>query len=407
MSDDGDVNDDGGRLGLRRVPPPNLDAVGSDAVLEERIRAEIAAGGPVTFARYMEIVQYDPERGYYRAADARPGRTGDFLTAPEAHPIFGRAVARQVHEVWQQLGEPAPFVVREYGAGAGALAAALLGGLATDGSGLAGRARYRAVEVDRRRLDQLAARLAAAGRADALEADDGTPITGVVVANEVLDALPFHRVVVRAGRLREVLVGVDPSGRLTDLEGDPSTPALATRLDDEGVRLADDQQAEVCLAIDAWIAAAAAGLARGLLLLIDYGYPAAELYDPRRRPRGTLAAYVRHTVHEDPYRHVGRQDLTAHVDVTAVERAAARAGLDRLGLTTQGEFLASLDAGELLVALGEDPTTTVADYLAARSALARMIDPAAMGRFRVMLFGRAMDPGTPLRGLRVRVRRGA
>ena len=401
------MNDDGVRLGLRRVPPPNLDAVGSDAVLEERIRAEIAARGPVTFARYMEIVQYDPERGYYRAADARPGRAGDFLTAPEAHPIFGRAVARQVHEVWQRLGEPASFVVREFGAGTGALAAALLDGLAADGSGLAGRARYRAVEVDRRRLDQLAARLAAAGRTDALEADDGTPITGVVIANEVLDALPLHRVVGRAGRLREVLVGVDPYGRLTDLDGDPSTPALAARLDNEGVHLADDQQAEVCLALDTWIAAAAAGLARGLLLLIDYGYPAAELYDPRRRPRGTLAAYVRHTVHEDPYRHVGRQDLTAHVDVTAVERAAARAGLDRLGLTTQGEFLASLDAGELLVALGEDPTTTVADYLAARSALARMIDPAAMGRFRVMLFGRGLDPGTPLRGLSVRVRRGA
>jgi len=401
------MTDDGVRLGLRRVPLPDLDTVGSDAVLEERIRAEIAAGGPLTFARYMEIAQYDPERGYYRAADARPGRAGDFLTAPEAHPIFGRAVSRQVHEVWQRLGEPETFVVREHGAGAGALAAAVLDGLAADGSGLAGRTRYRAVEIDRRRLDELAARLTAPGHAAALEPDDGAPITGVVVANEVLDALPFHRVVVRAGRLREVLVGADPSGRLIDVEADPSTPALAARLDDEGVRLADDQQGELCLALEPWIATAAAGLARGLLLVIDYGYLAAELYDARRRPRGTLAAYVRHTVHEDPYRHVGRQDLTAHVDVTAVERAAARSGLDLLGVTTQGEFLASLDAGELLVALGADPATTVADYLAARSALARMIDPAAMGRFRVMLFGRGLDARPPLRGFTVRVRRGA
>jgi SAM-dependent MidA family methyltransferase len=401
------MTDDGVRLGLRRVPPPDLDAIGSDAVLEERIRAEIAAGGPLTFARYMEIAQYDPERGYYRAADARPGRAGDFLTAPEAHPIFGRAVSRQVHEVWQRLGEPDPFVVREYGAGAGALAAALLDGLAAGGSGLTGRIRYRAVEVDRRRLDELAARLAATGHASALEPDHGGPITGVVIANEVLDALPFHRVVARAGRLREVLVGVDPSGRLIDVEADPSTPAIAARLDAEGIRLVDDQLAEVCLALDAWIQTAAAGLARGLLLVIDYGHPAAELYDARRRPRGTLAAYVRHTVNEDPYRHVGRQDLTAHVDVTAVERAAARTGLDLLGLTTQGEFLASLDAGELLVALGADPATTVADYVVARSALARMIDPAAMGRFRVMLFGRGLEPRPPLRGLTVRVRRGA
>ncbi|HEU0235579.1 MAG TPA: SAM-dependent methyltransferase [Candidatus Limnocylindrales bacterium] len=400
------MNGNGASLGLRRVPPPDLDAVGSDAVLEERIRAEIAASGPITFAHYMEIAQYDPERGYYRVADARPGRGGDFLTAPEAHPIFGHAVSRQIHDVWQRLGEPDPFVVREYGAGAGALAAAVLDGLAADGSGLGGRLRYRAVEVDRRRLDELTARLAATGHAAAFEPDDGAPITGVVVANEVLDALPFHRVVARGGRLREVRVGIGPSGRLEDVEGDPSTPALEARLDDEGIRLADDQQAEICLALDSWVATAASGLARGLLLLIDYGHPAAELYDGRRRPHGTLAAYVRHTVHEDPYRHVGRQDLTAHVDVTAVERAAARAGLDRLGVTTQGEFLASLDAGELLVALGQATGTTVPDYLTARSALARMIDPAAMGRFRVMLFGRGLDVRPPLRGLTVRVRRG-
>jgi SAM-dependent MidA family methyltransferase len=395
------------RLGLRRVPPPDVDAVGSDAVLEEQVRSEIASSGPLTFARFVEIAQYDPERGYYRAGEARPGRAGDFLTAPEAHPIFGRALSRQVHEIWQRLGEPSPFVVREHGAGTGALANALLDGLAADDSGLARAVRYRVVEVDPRRLDELAARLATGGWTGALEADDGGPISGVVVANEVLDALPFHRVVGRGGRLREVFVGLDSSGRLADVEGDPTTPALAARLDDEGIRLVDGQAAEVCLAVDAWMAEAAAGLARGLLVLIDYGYPAAELYDPRRRPHGTLAAYVRHTVHDDPYGHVGRQDLTAHVDVTAVERAALRAGLAVLGVTTQGEFLASLDAGGLLVALGANPATTVADYLEARSALARMIDPAAMGRFRVILLGRGLPALPPLRGLTVRIGRGS
>lgn len=393
------------RLGLRRVPPPDLDAVGSDAVLEERIRTEIAAAGPLTFARFMEIAQYDPERGYYRAAAARPGRAGDFLTAPEAHPIFGRALSRQVHEVWDRLDEPSAFVVREYGAGTGALANALLDGLAADGSGLTGVIRYRAVEVDHRRLDDLSERLAAGGHDGTLEADDGAPITGVVIANEVLDALPFHRVAARQGRLREVFVGLDSSGRLADVEGDPSSPALAARLDSERVRLADAQAAEVCLEVDPWIARASAGLARGLLLIVDYGHPAAELYDPGRRPRGTLAAYVRHTVHDDPYRHIGRQDLTAHVDVTAVERAARQAGHEVLGVTTQGEFLASLDAGGLLVALGADPATAVSDYLEARAALTRMIDPAAMGRFRVMLFGRDLPARPPLRGLAFRIDR--
>ena len=392
-------------VGLRRVPAADLAAVGSDQVLVDRLRGEIAAGGPITFARFMDVALYDPERGYYRSEDARPGREGDFLTAPEAHPIFGQVVARQLDDAWVRLGRPDRFVVREHGAGTGALAAAILDGLRSDGSDLATTIRYRPVEVDDRRLSALRDRLTAAGRAGALEEDDGRPIVGAILANEVLDALPVHRVAVLGGRLRELFVDWR-DGAFIDVAGEPSTPALAARLEAENVSMVEGQRAEVCLAIDGWIADVAAGLARGLLLLVDYGHPAAELYDAGRRPGGTLRAYVRHTVHDDPYRHVGRQDLTAHVDVTAVERAAARAGLDRLGLTTQAEFLASLEAGELLVRLQSGPGTTLAAYLEARSALARMLDPAAMGRFRVMLFGKGLEPQPPLRGLSVRIARG-
>jgi SAM-dependent MidA family methyltransferase len=391
-------------VGLRRVLAADLAAVGSDPVLVERLRSEIVAGGPITFARYMDVVLYDSERGYYRSADARPGRAGDFLTAPEAHPIFGHALARQLDDVWERLGRPDPFVVREHGAGTGALAAAILAGLRTDGSGLDRAIRYRPVEVDERRLAALRDRLAGAGLAGALERDDGRPIVGAVVANEVLDALPVHRLTIVGGRLLELFVGWR-DGAFVDVPGEPSTPDLAARLEAEGVTLAEGQRAEVCLTLERWVAGVAEGLERGLVLLIDYGYPATELYDPVRRRDGTLRAYVRHTVHDDPYRHVGRQDLTAHVDVTAVERAAASAGLERLGMTTQAEFLASLGAGDLLVALQSDPGTTIASYLEARSALARMLDPAAMGRFRVMCFGRGLAPEPALRGLTVRVGR--
>ena len=384
-----------------RVPPPGTSDVGSDEVLEAAVREEIRSSGPMTFARFMEIVQYDPERGYYRG-DPRPGRAGDFLTAPEAHPIFGRALARQVTDVWARIGRPDPFVVREYGAGTGALAAALLEGLAAEERALASIVRYRMVEVEPRREAALRARLADAGLEDRLEPDDGAAIDGVVLANEVLDALPFHRVVRRDGRLREVFVGVRDR-RLVDVEGDPSTPALAERLAADGVELEDGQAAEICLEVDRWVASAAAGLRRGLLLLVDYGYHAPELYDARRRRAGTLAAYVRHTVHDDPYRHVGRQDLTAHVDLDGVIRAAERAGLDVLGETTQGELLASLGAGELLRALGERPEAKLPDYLEARSALMRMVDPAAMGRFRVLFLGRDVPREPPLIGLTVRV----
>ena len=385
-------------MDLRHVPAADID-VPSDPVLLEAIRSEIAANGPITFARFMEIALYDPERGYYRGAAARPGRGGDFLTAPEAHPIFGRAIARFVDDVWRALERPPRFTIREHGAGGGALAEAILTGLDADGSDALGAIRYRVVEIEPARTAAVRARLDAAGRAGVLESDDGRPIDGLVLANEVLDALPTHRVVVRDGQLREILVALDPDGGLVDAEADPTTELVGRRLADDGVDLVEGQQAEICLATDAWTARVAAGLGRGVLLLIDYGHPAAELYDPGRRAAGTLAAYLRHQVHDDPYRAIGRQDLTAHVDVTAVERAAAGAGLVHLGTTTQATFLERLGAGEILVGYQSGTSATLQAYLAARAALVRMIDPAAMGRFRVMAFGRELPDGARLRGL--------
>ena len=382
---------------LQRIPVPDLDAAESDPALVALIRDEIERAGPIPFARFMELALYHPVHGYYRSATARPGRGGDFLTAPEAHPIFGRAIARHVDDAWRALGRPDGFTIRELGAGSGALAAAILSGLAADRSDLAAIARYRPVEVEPARLDELRDRLAAGGVADRLEPDDGAPIVGIVIANEVLDALPTHRVIGRGGRLREILVGWR-DGAFVDVEDELSTPALAERLAAEEIQLVDGQLAEICLAVDSWVAGVATGLARGLVLLIDYGHPAAELYDGARRPAGTLAAYYAHRVHGDPYRAIGRQDLTAHVDITAVKRAATAAGLDHLGTTTQGKFLAALGAGELLVHLQSGPEASLQAYLEARSALVRMIDPAAMGGFRVLSFGRGLPDDTTLRG---------
>ena len=258
----------------------------------------------------------------------------------------------------------------------------MLDGLTADKSGLRGALRYESVEVD----DQ---------------AD--RPIVGCVLANEVLDALPVHRVVQRGSRLRELLVDWR-DGRFVELEGDPSTPAFAARLAAENIEMREGQRAEICLALDDWIAAAARGLGRGLLLLIDYGHPAADLYGPRRMA-GTLRAYVNHRVHDDVFANVGRQDLTAHVDLTAVERAAARAGLNKLGVTTQAEFLVGLGVGELLTAVQSNPSTTLEAYLELRSALGRLLDPTATGAFKVMAFGRELPPNTELRGLAFRLRR--
>ncbi len=376
------------RAGIRRDPPTDLSDVGEDADLVERIRGEIRADGPMPFARFMELALYDPDGGYYRAESARPGREGDFLTAPELHPIFGATLSTGLHEIWDKLGRPDPFVIREHGAGTGALALSVLG--AVDDPAFRAAIRFQPVEVDPRRETAFTERLTKAGFGDvvgAAQAGD-RPIQGVVIANEVLDALPVHRVRQRGETIREIAVAIDADGALVDVEIEPSTPALAARLAAEGIDLVDGQTAEICLALDDWVATAAAPLAHGLLLLIDYGAPAAELYDPVRRRDGTLRAYVRHHVHDDPYRFVGRQDLTAHVDVTAVERAAQAAGLTTVGITTQAEALMGLDIQDRLQAIQGDPATTMEAYTLLRSSLMRLLDPAAMGRFRVMAFGR-------------------
>lgn len=378
---------------LRARPDP-----GHEPALLEVIRAEIRRQGPLTFARFMELALYHPELGYYATGRRGPGRGADFLTAPESHAIFGWAVARQLEEVWDRLGRPGRFTVREYGAGTGALAAGIVDGLARAGSPLRAAIRYRIAERATDRERQVRDRLAALGAADVLEPEDGEPITGAVLANEVLDALPVHRVEgLPGGGLAELLVAHDETGALVTVAGPPSTSSLAARLDAEGIRLAPGQRAEVCLVLDAWIPEVAAGLAAGLMLVVDYGHPAAALYAPSRG--GLLRAYVRHRVHDDPYANVGRQDLTAHVDLTAVARAAAAAGLTHLGTTTQSAFLAGLGTGELLAGLQSDPATTLQAYLDARSALVRMLDPVVTGGFAVMGFGRALPAGPTLAGL--------
>lgn len=392
--------------GLRREPPPSVD-VGSEPELVERIRAEIAASGPMTFARFMERALYEPDLGYYRSPTARPGRGGDFLTAPETHPVFGRALARQLDELWGILGRPGAFIVQEHGAGGGTLAVSILDGLRLEGSALLETVRYEAVEVEGAREAEVAVSLAEAGFGEVLlrrPADKTAeePIVGCILANEVADALPVHRVARRDGRLREVYIDWQDDA-LAEVLGEPSTAALAERLDAERVELAEGQRAEISLAVDSWIEAVAAGLRRGLLLIIDYGYPAAELYGPRRTG-GTLLAYVNHRAHDDVLLNVGRQDLTAHVDVTAIKRAAARAGLASVGATSQAEFLAGLGITEIVAEAQRDPATTLESYLALRSGVMRLLDPAVSGGFKVLGFGRDLPPGTELRGFAWRLR---
>ncbi len=241
----------------------------------------------------MERALYDPDLGYYRGPTDRATRGGDFLTAPETHPIFGWTLARYLERVWSELGEPRPFDVVEFGAGSGTLALTILEGLRRHGrDDLLDAVRYAPVETNRHRLADLAARFDEAGLSERLDAGSlaagdsptssagGTssagrkPVAGVLIANEFLDALPVHRVVVRDGVLRELFVSWrdDPVPGFVQVIGEPSTPELAARLAEDGVALAEGQVAEICLELGPWLDDCAARLERGLVLILDYGF---------------------------------------------------------------------------------------------------------------------------------------
>jgi SAM-dependent MidA family methyltransferase len=378
------------------------------AELVDLIRTEIESSPDrrITFARYMERALYEPELGYYRSAADRPTDAGDFLTAPETHAIFGWTLARRVESLWAELSRPRPFQLVEYGAGSGTLALSILDGLRRHGATeLVDAVRYEPVESNPHRLADLRLRFETAGHLERLApagspASGSVPVVGVLLANEFLDAMPVHRVVVRAGKLRELFVTWNPGGGahaapgggeapggFAEVAAEPSTPELAARLGDDAVELAEGQVAEISLGLGPWLDEVAGRLARGFVLAIDYGYEAAELYGPRRLA-GSLLGYRGHRVETDPFAAPGLVDLTAHVDFTAVQRLAAARGFRTVSLTTQSEFLVAAGLEEELRALQASPDLTLADYTRARSGIVRMLDPRHMGRFRVLLLAR-------------------
>ena len=385
-----------------------MTTASGNPLLIEAIRAEIAAqGGRVTFARFMELALYHPEWGYYHAAQRRPGRPGDFLTAPEAHPFFGITLARQIAECWERLGQPARFTVREYGPGIGGLAWDIIGGLQREHPACLAALTYELVERNPQRVAEALAAFRDEGLGDVVRAIDPEaiaalpPMTGVILANEVADAFPVHRLIQHGGSLREGWVVWDGAGFAEEI-AELSPPALAadpaSMLRAHGITLQEGDRIEISPAAASWFAEAASRLAQGYAIVIDYGYPAAQLYQGHRL-EGTVRAYRAHTVTDDPFAHVGEQDLTAHVDFTALRDAGEAAGLAFAGQTTQAAFLTSLDMGNLMVALGQDPETTMEEYLAAQAAVLRLIDPGSLGRFGVLLMARNAPVEPPLRGL--------
>ena len=379
-------------------------------VLDEVDRAE---GARITFARFMALALGHPEHGYYARAGLAWGREGDYETSPEVHPIFGYLWARQVEQCWERLGRPAPFAIVEPGAGSGAFAVALLTWLRARAPACFAAARPVLLDGHARRVEEQRSTLRAAGlEAEHALLDDWLarvqPITGVVISNEYFDALPVHLVTRRGtpthGELVEWYVARESAdtsagdgGALALVEGPPSTPGLAAYFARLGVLPGDGARAEVSLAAVEAMRALAARVARGYIVTIDYGYPAADLYASWRR-EGTLMAFRRHSPQPDPLLDPGRVDLTAHVDFTALAAAAGESWATA-PLVSQAEALTVLGLPEALRAAEARASLDAARYLAERRAAETLTDPAGLGRIRVQVLARAPAESGPLDGL--------
>lgn len=370
------------------LPEPTAEACEASEALVRIIAAEIAQaaavspadGGWMSFARYMELALYQPGLGYYSGGSRKFGEGGDFLTAPELTPLYGQALARQVAPI---LAASAPLVI-EAGAGSGRLAADLL--LALDRMGAA-PAQYQILELSGELRARQAATLAeyAPALADRVNWLDALPeqFSGCLIGNEVLDAMPTHRL--RWGTEGILEGGVTiVAARLSPAER-PAGEALARAAGELAVSA--PCRGEISLAARAWVTELASRLQVGAMILIDYGLPRHELYHPQR-DGGTVRCHYRHRVHNDPFWYPGLSDITSHVDFTAVAEAAFAAGLDVLGYTNQANFLMNCGLGELLLARKEDGAAAAGR---AQGAVNILISPNEMGElFKVIALGRGI-----------------
>ena len=360
------------------LPSPDPQALASSRALLERIGAELAAAGNwIPFARYMELVLYEPGLGYYASGARKLGAGGDFITAPELSPLFGRTLARQI----AQLLEPGETIL-EFGAGSGALAEVLTFEI----PGVNYRILETSPELKQRQQQKLGRR---AQWLDRLP----ERFRGVMLANEVVDAMPVHTLAWTTKGVMERGVCAN-EGQLAWCERAAVGLVLS-----ESEKIKTDlprsgrYESELALAARGWMRSLGTILERGAIIVIDYGFPAHEYFHPQRS-MGTLACHYRHRVHDDPFYLPGLQDVTAHVDFSALARAATDAGLDLLGFANQAQFLINCGITDLLAEENPDDPKR---YLPAAAAAQKLLSPAEMGElFKVMAVGHGVK--APLTG---------
>lgn len=380
---------------MTTLPPPDADAQAHSAQLGRLIQEQIiAAGGAIPFSRFMELALYAPGLGYYSAGATKFGAAGDFVTAPELGPLFPACVADALAPVLQQIGPRAQLL--ELGGGSGAFAQVALKRLMQLD---ALPERYAILEpsadLRQRQRERLQAHLSPL-LFELVEWVDGPlqePWEGVLFANEVLDALPTPRFLLREGEVFEEHVALDGEGRfiVRDLPADPLTAAALRHVERYLDRpFADGYRSELLPQLPYWLQAVAGGLQRGAMLFVDYGHVRSEYYLPER-DAGTLRAFRRHHQVEDLFAWPGLQDITASVDFTALAEAGTHGGFELAGYCTQAGFL----IGNGLEARLAEAEARASDDVAVHNLRqqAKMLTlPSEMGeRFQAMGFERDVD----------------
>jgi SAM-dependent MidA family methyltransferase len=394
-----------------------------------QIIAERIAASPhqrITFAEYMELALYHPQYGYYATNRGAEGIQQDFFTSSHLGSDFGELLAVQFVQMWERLDRPNPFTLVEMGAGQGLLVQDIVRYLHRHHFECFAALDYWIIEKSPALTAAQQHRLQTLTRSwqnlhwRTWEEIPAESIVGCCFSNELIDAFPVHQLIFQQGRLQEVYVANTPNVENTtslssvnaltnpfaEVIAELSTPDLARYFDLIGVQLSerypDPYRTEVNLAALDWLHTVANRLQRGYLLTVDYGYPAQRYYSPTRN-QGTLQCYYLHRHHNDPYAAIGRQDITAHVDFTALERQGEQCGLETIGLTQQGLFLMALGLGDRLTALSNpDPDVTVSNLLKRREVLHALIDPTGLGNFSVLIQAKGLDTiGKSLMGLEV------
>ena len=357
--------------------------------LRQKIEEEIRRRGPIPFSRYMQVCLYDPELGYYAAHAQQFGKAGDFYTSSDVHAVFGRLLARQFNEIWLALGSPSVLRIVELGPGRGLFAQDVLDWSEKRFVDFFQAVRYALVEASpalRGRLEETLQRHIETGRATILEKLPAEPTTpAIIFANEFFDALPVE-VVSHRGELR---VGCE-QGRFT--EGFvPTSVAALDYLDRYSVHPEAGERVEAALAAQEYMRNLAERLGCGFVIALDYGYTRDEQLAGRHR--GTVTAVRRHTISASPYEAPGEQDITAHVNFTALQSAARDGGLEPLALLTQAQFLMGIGETNQFADAFEE-TRLPQEQAKVALQLKHLVTPAGMGEsFHVLIMSKGVDAG--------------